>query len=170
MKIALVFSMVAFVAAGCATSPVAEGPATVAETWVGTVVLEGRSRTPDPSSATGYRGQFKSWAPASDASPIRAGVGTSMGVAYILSNIRAGGPIPVQVTWTFPPPGIRTHGIATGALQSSDRGVQYCSPEQECLAAWSFAEPWEVVPGTWTVELAVAGKTFLRRQLEVVSQ
>lgn len=166
---AAVAGVVALVLVGCTTPPKPQPLPSVTITWAGTTVTKGSTRVPDPSSPTGYRSKMTWWAPASDASPIHAGLGTSMGVAFILSNTGAAGPIPVQVTWTFPPPGIQWHG-SDGARRSSDRTVQYCIDGQESLAGWRFSEPSELVPGTWTVELAIAGNTFLRRQFDVVVQ
>jgi hypothetical protein len=162
-----VASIGALVVVGCSTPPQPQHPPTVTLTWAGTTVTKGSTRVPDATSPTGYRSRMTWWAPASDASPIHAALGTSMGVAFILSNTGAAGPIPVQVTWIFPSPGIRWHD-ADGGPRSSDRTVQYCIDGQETLAGWRFSEPSELVPGTWSVELAIAGNTFLRRQFDVV--
>lgn len=98
--------------------------------------------------------------------PAKAGV--NFGVAFKFRPTPDGMPVDYRAVWRFPKPGL-TNPDSKKTFLAYQSAPSMCAGHV-CVYGWSFSEPWETVPGTWTLELW-RGNTKLHQQaFEVVRQ
>lgn len=94
--------------------------------------------------------------------------GVHFGFRYRIVGAPNGAPITVTKVTIFPPPGLHKPGAAKPIQRS-----QYTLPRkigESSYTDYSFDDPWELAPGTWTFELWVGGRKFASQSFQVAKQ
>jgi hypothetical protein len=134
--------------------------------WAGIQCYDSAERQADASTPSGFRlTNITGPILLTKTTTIKAELGRSFGIVYRLKRPPANA-IPYRVRWQFPAEGLTnprtkaTHhafGRELGPSQAKTRGL-----------GWSFTEPWELVPGTWTVQILCGDQVLLTQSFEVV--
>lgn len=124
-------------------------------------------RHPSPGSASGYALTLDPTDPARirHTDRVEACLGTQFGVQFRLRAPDEGGPavpvLPLAVEWSHPP--LQPPGGPVVTLQRFS-GLAQSDPR---FSGWIFEQPYELVPGTWTVTLKVGDEVVARKAFEV---
>lgn len=97
---------------------------------------------------------------------VPAKTGNNFGVAFKFRNASEDTPVDYRAVWRFPKPGL----INPTNMKTF---LEYESTTSTCLGGvcvygWSFSEPWEMVIGTWTLELWRGSRKLHEQVFEVV--
>jgi hypothetical protein len=152
---AILASFIIALLCSCASPP----PSGVHVDWAGTYSQLAGRRVNDSNSITGKFSLSDAWRPEQRTSLVRASLGTRMGIGYTFDGASQGAAVRHRVVWQFPERGI-TNPITKRHLTSFE-WEQSCVTGSPCLAGQAFIEPWELVPGTWTVEVWAGGRRML---------
>lgn len=117
----------------------------------------------DESETTG---ESSNWRLISRTNQIPAIFGTQFGITWTFDSPAKQGRHRFKTVWEFPDVGIAnpTTGKAVRRLEF-DGG---CNSGAECFAGWKFTDPWELVPGRWTLEIWADGARLLRQHFDVL--
>lgn len=80
---------------------------------------------------------------------IPARIGLRFGVQFRMTGVTDS--LPLQQITRFPSPGVRPRPGDQPMLQFGS--TIHCMPGDTCFTGYSFDETWELVPGTWTIEI-----------------
>jgi hypothetical protein len=80
---------------------------------------------------------------------INARLGTDMGIEVVIKGPKFGSVVPLSTRVTHPP----FQNPATGKLATVERWDSPMNAGIPRFAGWVFDQPWELVPGTWTIEI-----------------
>lgn len=137
--------------------------------WFGIYKISAIRRVDDPKAPGQSRGiVLGDYAPVQDRATARvpAKAGNNFGVAFKFRNASEDSPVDYRAVWRFPKPGL-TNPTNTKTFLEYESTASVCLGGV-CVYGWSFSEPWEMVIGTWTLELW-RGSTKLHEQVfEVV--
>lgn len=142
-------------------------PANVYLRWQGTYTATPSARVVIGSNDISKRTTtIEGFTPIAETSHVKAALGTNFGISYtfdappprIFTNYR--------IVWKFPDGGY-VHGYSGKRVYSNIRD-RTCKIGVECIAGWTFDNPWEQVEGIWTVELWLNDKMEISRSFEVV--
>jgi Domain of unknown function (DUF3859) len=94
---------------------------------------------------------------------VPARIGVQFGVRYRIIGAPDGQEATIRVKWLVPEPGMRNP--VTGVATREDEAAETVVVGTDRLAGYRFGQPWEIVPGKWTLELwsgnrQLAGVTF----------
>jgi hypothetical protein len=101
--------------------------------------------------------------PEPPATSARAGVG--FGVRFRSFGARDGERALLRSVWKIPPPGIVNP--ATGSTFRESTAEFATTIGASHWRGYSFDEPWEVVPGTWTLEIWQGDRKLLEKSFEI---
>jgi hypothetical protein len=99
---------------------------------------------------------------------VPARLGVHFGFRYRIVGAPNGAPVEVTKVTTFPPAGVLKPGTA-----EPTRGDRYSFTRrigETSYTDYSFDNPWELVPGTWTMTLSVNGEVLASESFTVVKQ
>ena len=161
MRRALLAFSVVVLLCSCASQP----PSGVHMDWVGTYSQLAGRRIDHPSSITGKFSLSDSWRIEQSTNQVRASLGTRMGIGYTFEGAVRGAAVRHRVVWQFPEDGITNP--TTKRHLTSFEWEQTCVVGSQCLAGQAFIEPWELVPGTWTIEVWAGDRRMLRESFVV---
>ena len=99
---------------------------------------------------------------------IPAKPGTNFGVAFRFRNAPEDTPVDYRAVWRFPKPGL-VNPTNMNAFLQYETTPSVCQVNI-CVYGWAFSEPWEMVTGTWTLELWRGTRKLHEQMFEVVSQ
>lgn len=126
-------------------------------TWRGTYVVDNPRRVDDPSKLTGKRTLFSAIHKLESTDQIIARIGTRFGISFKFKGIDgetpSGAVTNYRSVWRPPAPGL-TNPVTRQTVTESVR-TSTCKDQRECQYFWSFDEPWEQIPGAWTLEIWV---------------
>jgi hypothetical protein len=96
-----------------------------------------------------------------EAPAVTARVGTSFGVRFLVAGAPRDARVTLRSIWKIPPPGFTDPQSGKAYKESASNmaaqiGMAY-------LSAYGFNEPWEIVPGTWTLEVWQGNRKLLER-------
>jgi Domain of unknown function (DUF3859) len=94
--------------------------------------------------------------------------GVTFGFRYRIVGAPNGAPITVTKITIFPPPGLHKPGVAKPFQR--DQYLLSRKIGETSYTAYSFDDSWELVPGTWTIELRVGGRKFVSQSFQVVKR
>jgi len=121
--------------------------------------------TPSAGTVTGTVQQLRDVTLASEPPATGARVGVGFGVRFRSFGARDGERAMLRSVWTIPSPGIVNPGNGNTFQQSVAEFATTIGATH--LRGYSFAEPWEVVPGTWTLEIWQADRKLLEKSFEI---
>jgi hypothetical protein len=128
--------------------------------WVGMYLVSQSRAVPDVRSPSGRR-----WAtsapptPVTETDRIPARLGVRFGVGFTIRGTPAGQEVEGRRVWRFPP----MTNPATGITLSRSTNAINCRLGEPCFSGQFLANEFELVPGTWSVEIWV-GDTKLLEQ------
>jgi hypothetical protein len=97
---------------------------------------------------------------------IPAKIGVSFGFRYRITGLPEHSKVPLRVETRYPPPGARPPGSVTPLLfnlLSSDVSLNTIH-----FSGYTLAEPWELIPGTWTISVWLGERKLGEQQFTVV--
>ena len=156
--------------AACAgrQAPQTHGPAVAATILgAGSVITEHTGeRVKAPDTAEGSVGEVEAyWTPEFLAPPdqVRARLGTSIGI-----QVRIDGPefldlVPLRTRVTHPP----IKDPNTGKRTRVDEWDNPMNARFPRFTGWRFDNPWELVPGKWTIALLHEGRVIAKQKFRV---
>ena len=159
-RLASGLGVAAFLAA-CASTPVTS----VRPLWAGTYVVENSELVDWKPGIGGQRSLSEGARLQLESTVVRASLGVHFGVRYTFEGSAKGTPIAHTVKWTFPGEGLRD--------PKSQLPMKVLNIDQTCLVGWSclagqhFVHQWELVPGTWTLEIWQENSLLFKQTFEV---
>lgn len=118
-----------------------------------------------PKSITGKQGTSWGWQLEKATTDIPARLGTIFGVGVKLEGPPKGSEIPTRMLWKYPVQGITNP--ETGRTAHVGEMKQTCISGRLCHNGQSFLEPWELVPGTWEIEVWVGPSVVFSHSFRV---
>ncbi|HEY0781269.1 MAG TPA: DUF3859 domain-containing protein [Thermoanaerobaculia bacterium] len=94
---------------------------------------------------------------------VQARLGTSMGIEVQVKGAPLGSIVTLRTRVTHPP----LTNPATRRTTTRDEWTTEMNALIPRYAGWAFAEPWELVPGRWTIELLQGDRTIASQDFEV---
>ena len=92
--------------------------------------------------------------------------GVQFGVRFRILGSPEGARVAVKRIWRYPPGGVTPSATGAKIYQTSDMLQLPVGPT--LFQSYIFDDPWELVPGPWTLELWQDGKLLLTRTFTVV--
>ena len=94
-----------------------------------------------------------------------AKTGTRMGVSFKVVGTPSGGKARLQSIWFIPEPGI--HDPETGNTYRQSRSTFEATVGENLVRGYALEKPYEVIRGTWRLELLQDGRKLLERSFEI---
>jgi Domain of unknown function (DUF3859) len=94
-----------------------------------------------------------------------AKTGTRMGVRFNVVGTPSGGKARLQSIWFIPEPGI--HDPETGNTYRQSRSTFEATVGDNVVRGYALEKPFEVIRGTWRLELLQDGRKLLERSFEI---
>ena len=94
-----------------------------------------------------------------------AKTGTRMGVSFKVVGTPSGGKARLQSIWFIPEPGI--HDPETGNTYRQSRSTFEVTVGDSLVRGYALEKPYEVIRGTWRLELLQDGRKLLERSFEI---
>ena len=130
--------------------------------WVGTYSVESSTRVDDPSTATGTVLRSIGTKPLEKTTQIPARIGVRFGFGYRLIAPNAVSPVILKTVKLYPPGGMTNP--ANGRTVERYEGLLPCNIVVTCWTGFAFEQPWELIPGIWTMQIW-QGSTLLANQV-----
>jgi hypothetical protein len=127
--------------------------------WVGTYLVSESRAVPDVRDPSGRRWVTSEPTPLTESERIPAHLGVRFGVGFTIRGTPIGEQVEVRRIWRFPP----TTNPRTGITVARSMNAFVCRLGEPCFTGQFLAEKFEVMPGTWTVEVW-CGNTKLLEQ------
>lgn len=137
--------------------------------WFGTYEIGAVRRVADPKAPAKSRGIIVgNFAPVQSGSSttVVATAGLNFGVAFRFRKAPDEAAVDYRAVWHFPQPGLTNPKNRNTFLEYESEPAVCTSGV--CVHGWTFSEPWEEVPGTWTLELWRGNSMLLRQAFAVV--
>jgi hypothetical protein len=106
---------------------------------------------PTPGTAAGETSVLDSVVFYDASRRVPAQVGLQFGARYRIVGAPAGQAAIVRIKWLVPGPGMRNP--LTGEVTRIDEADETVTVGTDRLAGYKFGQSWEIVPGTWLLEL-----------------
>jgi hypothetical protein len=121
--------------------------------------------TPSVGTVTGTVRELRDvrLSPEPPAASTRVGIG--FGVRFRSFGARDEERAILRSVWTIPSPGIVNPKNGNSYLQSAADFATTIGTDH--LRGYTFEEPWEVVPGTWTLEIWQGDRKLLQKSFEI---
>jgi Domain of unknown function (DUF3859) len=131
------------------------------ETGAATVV----GAIPSPGAAAGKTVTLGDVHLASEPPATAARVGVGFGIRFRPQGEPAGARVVLRAVWRIPEPGIRNPSNGNTYRESvADFTAVMGEPH---MRGYQFDAPWEVVPGTWTIEIWQGDRKFLEQSFAI---
>jgi|SRR3954449_5551560 hypothetical protein len=138
----------------CLAGSAAAQPARIDRiTIVESGLLEARKidQVTTPGTASGHTSVLDSVVFYESSRRVPARVGVQFGVRYRITGAPSGQASTIRTRWLVPAPGMRNP--LTGKVTRVDEADETVVMGTDRLAGYKFGQPWEIVPGLWTLEL-----------------
>jgi hypothetical protein len=96
---------------------------------------------------------------------IPATVGTNFGVRFIPIGSPAGERVRLRRVWRMPAPGLVDPTARTPWFETEESVS--CEIGRPCVLGWALRFDWELVPGTWTLEVWAGSRRLLMQSFEL---
>ncbi len=136
------------------------------EKWVGIFEADSIERIPSDTSPTGMRSIIRGARPIIQTTRIVPRVGMRFGFGYQLTDEQKRATGALHYVWRYPKDGIRNP--LTDVKFDKFEYQTTCTGDKTCVIGYSFTEPWEMVPGIWTLELWQGINIIHRKNFEVI--
>jgi hypothetical protein len=113
-------------------------------------------QTADASVPTGVASTPDTFKNIEATTEIPGRLGLEFGFQYEIVGAPAGAEVPVEITYTFPAPGIVDPADPKPVLES--RITRSKKIGETIYLGYGFENEWEIVPGTWTFAVSYQGK------------
>ena len=131
----------------------------------GTTTAEATTSQSAPDTALGSVDVVPGEVHISPASTIVAGVGTSFGIQVLVNGAPERTIVPLRTRVTHPP----IANPETGKTATVDAWASPMNVGIPRYTGWRFDHPWEVVPGTWRIELLEGDRPIAAREFTVAA-
>lgn len=155
------FLALALILSACSTIQVQ----TLQVAWVGTYTVAQAERVDAPNSLTGKKSIGYGIKHNVTTTNIVANQNTRMGIGFTFENSSNLQPVAYKTVWRFPKS--ITNPVTNQAFTEFQVN-EVCLPKVICSTGWRFVEPWEMVPGTWTLEIWVKDQMVLTQAFNVI--
>jgi hypothetical protein len=133
---------------------------------VGIYEVEIAKRTEDKDIATGFSNWASKVKNVSETTTIPARLGVRFGFEYLLVGAPQGGTVPIRVVTKFPKQGVRNPQTRTTTYR--EEIVINKLVGQRGYSGYGFDKEWELVPGTWTLEIWYHERKLAEQSFTVV--
>jgi hypothetical protein len=164
MRTVLAFALVSFVAFGAPAQTARVDRIDVVE--YGIYQTEATKRTDTPSTAGGYVKSLTNIRNSEVTRTIPARPGVRFGFRYNVIGAPNGVQIPITVVDKFPEQGLRKPGSTETFYR--EEYVVTKTIGKESYTDYGFDHDWELVPGSWTIELWYQGRKLAEQSFTVV--
>ncbi len=127
---------------------------------------ETTKRTETPGTAGGYVRTLTNIRNSEVTSTIPARPGVRFGFRYNVVGAPDGTQVPVTIVDKFPKQGLRKPGSAESFYR--EEYVAQKTIGRESYTDYGFDHDWELVPGTWTIELWYQGRKLTEQSFTVI--
>jgi TonB family protein len=141
-------------------------PTTIRALWAGTYRYDSRREVDDANELSGKRGVLSGTQMIRSTNQIPALLGTGFGIGYAIDSPDPNEVATVRTVWKFPPQGLTNP--ATGKSATFLERQAQCRVNRDCFTGRHFSEPWELIEGTWEVELWLSDKLAIQQKFIVV--
>ena len=155
--------LVAFFLAGGAF---AQASTSVDIRWIGPYTAESTTSIGDASMLLGARSQSEGTKSLESTTLISARIGTRFGVGYVLSGPPTNELLSLKGVWQFPSGGMRNP--ESGRTADKQEWKLNCRVGNDCWAGFIFDKSWELVPGTWTLEVWQGATSLVNHTFNVL--
>jgi hypothetical protein len=155
----LVATLLPIALCGCSNLPTTE----VQLNWAGTTIAETWS-TEDAASPIGGVSRPSAWRLDKLTSKISASIGSRFGIEYAFLG-QSSDKVSHRVVWHLPNGGFTDP--ATNRTTTTFVSDNVCVTGLRCYAGYRMGGPWELVSGTWVVEVWKDDRRLLRHEFEV---
>lgn len=128
--------------------------------------LTGTEKIDEKDAATGYRSVPSKVQFVKKTNIVPAKVGTSFGAKFAILGDDVGVPVTIRVVTRYPEQGVTNPEI--GKVFLTDEYSLEANVGHGFLHAYRFSHEWEVVEGTWILELHHNGQLIGSKKFEVV--
>jgi hypothetical protein len=122
-------------------------------------------QTTDASTPTGVASAVDSFKNIEATTDIPGRLGLEFGFQYVIVGEPAGAEVPVEITYTFPAPGLVDPADPKPVPES--RITRDKKIGETIYLGYGFENEWEIVPGTWTFAVAYQGKELAKQSFTV---
>ena len=132
----------------------------------GIYTVDAGAATPDPDAPTGAITPVPVARNVAVTTTIHGKVGLEFGLRYVIAGAPAGGDVPLDFVIRYPAPGLADPAAAAPVREtrfSRDKTIG-----ATLYLGYGFEDDWEIVPGTWTFEIAYDGRTLVSQAFTVV--
>lgn len=151
----------AFLLLACANTPPAAKVA-----WAGIYSATSSVSVPDAGSLAGKRGLLlRRPHLENETTRIPAIQGTQFGVAYVIHGFDEGERVNVRAVTHYPAPGMTNP--ETGRTAKNSDWSYLCRVGAECVVGFHFRDAWEMLPGTWVMEIWLGSERLLSQAFDV---
>jgi hypothetical protein len=98
---------------------------------------------------------------------VPAKLGVRFGFGYVVVGSPQGAKVTLRKVTRFPPPGLKSPA-AKQALKFSEVAVTRTIGREAGYVDYGFDDPWELVPGRWTIELWLGDRRLAAQSFTVV--
>jgi hypothetical protein len=121
--------------------------------------------TPSAGTVTGTVHELRDVTLSPEPPATSARVGLGFGVRFRAFGARDGERAMLHSVWKIPSPGIVNPNNGNTYLESAADFATTIGTNH--LRGYTFEEPWEVVPGTWTLEIWQGDRKLLEKSFEI---
>ena len=136
--------------------------------WAGTYEVTATREVEDVTAPAGRRKVAGGVQPLVATDRIPAELGTRFGIGFVLRGEPAGAKPEVYAIWHFPQRGLTNPQTRTTTYVWR-MDLRHCPIEREpyCLVGYPLQHAWELVPGTWRVEIWAEGRKLAEKSFEL---
>ena len=134
----------------------------------GIYTLTPSEKIEEENAATGYRSVPSKVEFAQKTNIVPAKMGTSFGAKFAILGDEVGAPVTVRVVTRYPEPGVTNP--ETDKVFLTDEYSLEANVGDGFLHAYRLSNEWEVLEGTWIIELHHDGRLIGTKTFEVVAQ
>lgn len=130
--------------------------------------LTGGEKIDEKDASTGYRSVPSKVEFVERTHIVPAKVGTSFGAKFAILGDNVGAPVTIRVVTRYPQQGVTNPD--TGKVFLTDEYSLEANVGAGFLHAYRLSHDWEVVEGTWTLELHHEGQLIGTKKFKVIAQ
>ena len=131
----------------------------------GTYQIEVRGAVPDRAISTGNRVEAQAYKSLQVGTAVPLRVGTVIGAELTVIGAPRRAKVPLRVVWRYPAPGLVNP--QTKEARTSDEYADTQQIGEKFPVFWGLTQEWQLVPGTWTLEVWHADRKLVDQTFEV---
>lgn len=106
---------------------------------------------PEKQTPTGVAASVANETKIQDTTTVPAKIGLEFGIQYLIVGAPKGAQVPIRIVNVYPPPGLKNPNSKEPIRRAEI--VRNKTVGDVIYAGYGFENAWEIVPGTWTIEL-----------------